>query len=147
MQHCRSGRTKKQDDTNISKNSGNKTDTTKITDTVLWQFFNTDKFNRNINYSTLLLYRIVLKQKGIYHSYTKTIKHFTDQIQDDRSPPSILKNPASGSKCFNTYISQKKPQKTTLPVCIVEHFPQVVQQCFFVGCTSSCLVSYHCFEL
>ena len=42
-------------------------------------------------YCTLILFRTVLKYKGLYHGYTKTMKHFTDQIQGGWMPPLILK--------------------------------------------------------
>ena len=68
----------------------------KITYTVLQQYFDTNKFKRNIailliTVYTLILFRTVLRQEGLYHSYTKTAKYFTDQIQDGWPTSSILK--------------------------------------------------------
>ena len=48
MQQCRSGKTKQQDDTMISKNSGDVAGVSKITYTLLWQSFNKNKFKKNI---------------------------------------------------------------------------------------------------
>ena len=68
----------------------------KITYTLLTQYFNTYKFKRNVAsyiayYCTLMLFTVFLKKEGLYHSYTKTVKYFTDQIQDAQPPSSVLK--------------------------------------------------------
>ena len=48
-------------------------------------------------YCTLLLLRGVLDLEGLYHSYTRTMKHFRDQIQDGRQRLlRYWKKPASG---------------------------------------------------
>ena len=53
--------------------------------TLLWQFFNTNKL-KNIYYLLLhcTTFQGYFKIGRALHSYTKTMKHFTDQIQDGR---------------------------------------------------------------
>ena len=141
-----------QGDTMISKNSSNVAGASKITYALLWQFSNTNL--RGTYYCTLLLFRIVLTQQGLYHSYTKTMKHFTDQIQDAQMSALILKKIALGMvlqklilvnlRCL--YKNNLKRNVFTMPQCILpeivnkvffcitDHLPLVVEQCFFIGC-------------
>ena len=87
----------------IFKNSNDlkKKRASEITYTLPWQFFNTNKSKRNIvsyiaYYCTLILFRTVSKWEGLYHSYTKTVKHFTDQIQNGGHLLLYWKKPALG---------------------------------------------------
>ena len=78
-----------------------KTRASEITNTLPWQFFNTNKSKRNIAsyiayYCTLILFRTVSKWGWLYHSYTKTVKHFTDQIQNGGHLLRYWKKPALG---------------------------------------------------
>ena len=70
----------------ISKNSGDVAGASKITYALLWQLFNTNKFKKNIYYLLLhfTTFQGCFKIGRALHSYTKTMKHFTDQIQDGR---------------------------------------------------------------
>ena len=142
MQHCRSSKTKQQDDTRISKNSGYVAGASKITYTLLWQFLNTNKFKRNIYY--LLLYsntfqdsfkigRTLPQLHKNYETFYRSNSRWLDASFDtekSRLQVCCYKNSSqliSGactkiipkglySQYFNAYMEQKI-QKTTLPVC------------------------------
>ena len=44
----------------------------------------------------ILSFRTILILGRLYHSYTKTVKHFADQIQNGQMPPSIEKSQLQG---------------------------------------------------
>ena len=79
------------------KNSGDVAGASKITYILVWQFFSTNKFKKNIYY--LLLHSTTATQK-LYHTLPQLLKnyeYFTDQIQDGwRRPLQYWKKPTSG---------------------------------------------------
>ena len=73
----------------ISKKSANVTVASKMAYALLWQFFNTNKFKKNVNIAVLYYFSGLFESK-LYCNYTETMKHFANQIQDDWMPPLIL---------------------------------------------------------
>ena len=58
--------------------------------------------------TVILFFRTASKEEGLYHSYTNTVKHFTDQIQDGRMPPSILKKASYRYGATNIHLGQSE---------------------------------------
>ena len=143
----------------------------KITYTLLWQFFNANKFKRNMYY--LLLYSNTFLQLQDCFKIGRALPQLHKNCEtfcrsNSRWPNASFdwKKPASGmvlqkfilvnlrcldkdnlkrtvfTQCFNAYMNQKT-QKTTLPVCC----KSLTKFFFALSPSTSCWTMFYCWQL